>query len=60
MQEAPREARRLLRPAVRHEGLRRSPIRSRGEGIVARWACWDRRPLGLDCGPRAHFDQRAK
>eukprot|EP00969_Alexandrium_andersonii_P023029 1007319-Alexandrium_andersonii.AAC.1 len=31
-------------------GLRLSPIRSRGEGHLARWAHGDRRPLGLDFG----------
>eukprot|EP00969_Alexandrium_andersonii_P326667 14434663-Alexandrium_andersonii.AAC.1 len=37
-----------------------SDFSRRGEGRLARWACWDRRPLGLDFGPRAHFDRRAK
>eukprot|EP00969_Alexandrium_andersonii_P101981 4501690-Alexandrium_andersonii.AAC.1 len=55
-QEAPREARRLLHLAVRPEGFRLSPIRSRGEGRLAHWARWDRGPLGLDAGPRAHVD----
>eukprot|EP00969_Alexandrium_andersonii_P356089 15445818-Alexandrium_andersonii.AAC.1 len=41
-------------------GLRLSPIRSCGEGRLACWACWDRGPLGLDFGPRAHFDQTLK
>eukprot|EP00969_Alexandrium_andersonii_P347189 15350293-Alexandrium_andersonii.AAC.1 len=59
-QEAPREARRLLRLAMRQGGLRLLAIRSRGEGRLARWACWDLRPRGLDVGPRAHVDQRAK
>eukprot|EP00969_Alexandrium_andersonii_P091578 4042089-Alexandrium_andersonii.AAC.1 len=30
------------------------------EGHLARWACWDRRPLGLDFEPRAHVDQTPK
>eukprot|EP00969_Alexandrium_andersonii_P359043 15452319-Alexandrium_andersonii.AAC.1 len=37
--------------------LRLSPTRSCGEGCLARGAHWDRRPFGLDFGPRAHFDQ---
>eukprot|EP00969_Alexandrium_andersonii_P128003 5656631-Alexandrium_andersonii.AAC.1 len=56
-QEGPREARRLLRLAVGQGGLRLPPIRSRGEGRSARRARWDRHPLGLDFGPRAHVDQ---
>eukprot|EP00969_Alexandrium_andersonii_P286038 12645787-Alexandrium_andersonii.AAC.1 len=53
-QEAPREARRLLRPDLRNRGLRLSPIRSRAEGRLARWACRDVGTLGLEFGPRAH------
>eukprot|EP00969_Alexandrium_andersonii_P323555 14295797-Alexandrium_andersonii.AAC.1 len=41
-------------------GLRLSLMRSRGEGHLARWARWDCRSLGLDFGPRAHFDQTPK
>eukprot|EP00969_Alexandrium_andersonii_P055416 2441513-Alexandrium_andersonii.AAC.1 len=47
-------------PGSEAEGLRLSPTRSRGEGLLARWACWGRRPPGLDFGPRAHFDQTPK
>eukprot|EP00969_Alexandrium_andersonii_P360418 15455302-Alexandrium_andersonii.AAC.1 len=45
---------------LRNGGLRLSPIRSRGEGRLARWARCDRRPLGLDFGARAHFGQPIK
>eukprot|EP00969_Alexandrium_andersonii_P260249 11506420-Alexandrium_andersonii.AAC.1 len=41
MQEAPCEVRRLLRLAVRQGSVRLSPIQSRGEGCLARWARWD-------------------
>eukprot|EP00969_Alexandrium_andersonii_P063658 2803160-Alexandrium_andersonii.AAC.1 len=62
MQEAPREARRLLRLAVRQGG---SPTFADSEPRGGRvgplgWACWDRGPLGLDFGPRAHFDRTPK
>eukprot|EP00969_Alexandrium_andersonii_P010718 466777-Alexandrium_andersonii.AAC.1 len=40
-------------------GIRPSPIPSRREGHLSRWACVGRDPLGLYAGPRAHFDQRA-
>eukprot|EP00969_Alexandrium_andersonii_P065516 2887575-Alexandrium_andersonii.AAC.1 len=43
-------ARRLLRLAVRQGGLRLSPIRSRIEGRVARWACWTAAPSGWILG----------
>eukprot|EP00969_Alexandrium_andersonii_P118373 5235395-Alexandrium_andersonii.AAC.1 len=56
-QEASREARRLLRLAVRQGWSPTSSVRSRGEGCLARWACWDRGPLGLHFGPRARFNQ---
>eukprot|EP00969_Alexandrium_andersonii_P292152 12913000-Alexandrium_andersonii.AAC.1 len=41
MQDPPRVARRLLHLAVRVVGLRCSPFPSRGEGRLARWACWE-------------------
>eukprot|EP00969_Alexandrium_andersonii_P016599 727366-Alexandrium_andersonii.AAC.1 len=49
-QEEPCEPRRLLRLDLQNGGLRLSPILRRGEGRLARWARWDRRPLGLDFG----------
>eukprot|EP00969_Alexandrium_andersonii_P297553 13151491-Alexandrium_andersonii.AAC.1 len=42
--EAPREAQRLLRLAVRQGGLRLPPIRSRGEGRLALWRALGPRP----------------
>eukprot|EP00969_Alexandrium_andersonii_P137642 6086792-Alexandrium_andersonii.AAC.1 len=45
---------------MRAGGLQLSRIPSRGEGPLARWECLDCGPLGLDIGPRAHFDQRVK
>eukprot|EP00969_Alexandrium_andersonii_P279306 12345845-Alexandrium_andersonii.AAC.1 len=60
MQEAPCEAWRLLHLDLWNGGLRRSPIPSREEGRLARWACRDCGPGGLDLGPKTHFDQKIK
>eukprot|EP00969_Alexandrium_andersonii_P275407 12171415-Alexandrium_andersonii.AAC.1 len=35
--------------AVEWEVSRRLPVPSRGEGRLARWACWDRGPSGWIC-----------
>eukprot|EP00969_Alexandrium_andersonii_P014581 636107-Alexandrium_andersonii.AAC.1 len=59
-QLALRITRRLLRLAVRVGVRRFSPILCRGDGCLAHWACWDRGPVGLDVGPRAHSNQRVQ
>eukprot|EP00969_Alexandrium_andersonii_P266709 11787124-Alexandrium_andersonii.AAC.1 len=48
--QAPCFARRLRHLDLGDAGLGPSPIRSRGEGRLARWARWDRGALGLGFG----------
>eukprot|EP00969_Alexandrium_andersonii_P301109 13311637-Alexandrium_andersonii.AAC.1 len=42
---------------AKRKRCRLSPIPGRGDGRLARWASWDRVPLGLDCGTRTYFHQ---